>query len=502
LNLVKLYKAILESLFVQANETGLLSWTMGDQSKPLMVGDRRLTLPIDEQLGRPNPAIILFHPLSESSTRGESKVLQKMMALVRLRLVSSLSELLQDVTNLCADEDRNRKLSPEASVALTCLPSADEKTVDAMDRILEVCATDPGKLVKIYLKRGGIYHGKKMSRVAVVSFPIYDEFERDDRTIFGVKLRKNDYIGFKKLLEYLLPKIDENEGYNAGSNSMEAPYLDSLVQAYLKVARDLNRIVDVHRKHLRDAELAEIDISWEEDARDWSYYRDEIPPLEDSMGTVIGSLPDAVTNAVEATVSGTSASLFPNRVARAGADLLDRPTPAERVPTPEPAHQAPATRSHAAAARVEEVEEPEQAGRGIRSVTDIVNAARRGFQPEPAYAAHGHHPHPGHPAPGYPMAVPAVPPGEYPGYNRGVRQNYHQPAPAYGGYGAVPANPYGGYAAAPAMTQEQAAQLAVANAYGTMAPAPGYGGYPAPAPAYGYHQPAPGYVHNTYPHAV
>lgn len=501
MNLVKLYKAILESLFVQANESGLLSWTMGDQSKPLMVGDRRLTLPVDEQLGRPNPAIILFHPLSESSTRGESKVLQKMMALVRLRLVSSLSELLQDVTNLCADEDRNRKLSPEASVALTCLPSADEKTVDAMDRILEVCATDPSKLIKIYLKRGGIYHGKKMSRVAVVSFPIYDEFERDDRTIFGIKLRKNDYVGFKKLLEYLLPKIDENEGYNAGSNSMEAPYLDSLVQAYLKVARDLNRIVDVHRKHLRDAELAEIDITWEEDARDWSYYRDEIPPLEDSMGTVIGSLSDTVTNAVEATVSGASGSLFPNRMARAGADLLDRATPAERVQVPaEPEHHVPATRGHAAAARTEEPEAPAETGRGIRSVTDIVNAARRGFQPEPAHGVHHGH-HPGYPAHGYPQAAPAVPPGEYPGYSRGVRQHYHQPAPGYGGgYGTVPAQPYG-YGAAPAMTPEQAAQMAVANAYGNAAPPPGYG-YPAPAPAYGYAAPAPGYGHNTYPHAV
>ncbi len=510
-----LYKPLLQSVNAVADEAGLLTWQEGDQpGRPLIIDERRMALPVREQLSRPNPAVILFHPLSESTTRGESKVLQKLMSLIRLRLGSSLLSLLNYSTQLCADHDTNRKLSPEASVMLACLPEADKRTVEDMESILAALEADPDKLVKIYLKRGGHYHGKKMSRVAVVTFPVWGQFEDDTRSVYGVNLRKKDYVGFKKLLEWILPQIDENEGYNAGSMAMTAPYLDSLVQSYLKVARDINRAAKTILKQLADPDSVLIDIDWEEDARDLSVYRDDIPALEDSMGTPVNAQGVETTAAAVQAVTAGASTLFPKKMT-AGADALlaDRPA----TGGDEFAHRRPAHHTAAATPAPAAEEDTGRVG-GVRSVTEVM-ALRRQQQEEaqraamgypPAgqhghmHPAHGHHPHHAPQHHYAPTPAPAAP-GEYPGYHRGVPVQPMNAGYGYNtGYGTAP-----GYGYQNAVAVDPNA-MGAANAYGTVAapnPYAAYGGYgqPAPAPGYGGYgggYPAPGVPYGGYPSAV
>lgn len=419
--LVNLYKSILASLGVFADEDGFLTLQLdGEDSDepglPMMVDGRRLALPTPELLRRgKNPEVIPFHPVSESYSRGESKVFQHLKKLTVIRVQQVLVTLLGQLTHISVDRDRHNSLSPTAHKVLDALPEADQRTLDDMTSILERLKRDAPPLFSLYVKRGGELHGRTMHRVAVSSWPIMELFDTDDGKILGVKVRKKDQRGYLQLLRYILPHIEEKEGYNAGSMSNVCPYLDCLVQAFVRIARDFNAITSVHRQQLGQAyELTTIDLSWEDSARDWSVYREEIPPLEDSVG---GTLP----------ANGQAAA------------------------APQPASTAPAP------ARVEAQAKP------ARTVEDILNATQRPpvYQPQPVYQQ-----------PVYQQPT-VTPTGDYPGYYRGVPIR-PQPSP-YGGY----------YQQQPVMSPQQIEAMNAANAYGPPQGAPmmppmnvGYPGYP------------------------
>lgn len=397
MQLVDLYRRILQSLQVEVDEHNLLSFAYNDIRQPLTIEDRRLALPTREILNMGMSAdIVPFHPLSESHARGESKVLQKLKSLVTVRLSQVLAELLHDLTEIAADTKRHSKLSPKAQLLLSAMPEADERTVKDMDRILEAMGKDPNrKLVSLYLKRGGHYHGRKMSRVAVINFPIFAEFENENRSVFGVSLRKKDFIAFKNLFLYLLPDLEEPDGYNAGSMSLVAPYLDSLIQSYVKVARALNAVSEVQKKHLEDFDSVYIDISWEEDVRDWGVYRDEIPPLADSMGVPLQD---------EGAPAAQPAAQAPEQV-------TIPVTHFQNAPQSQPqATSLPKIGMHKSA---EELEQERQNNNQPQRTIDDILAANN-----PMYAAQRQmqQPAPTQVAPQMPQA----PTGDYPGYHRGV----------------------------------------------------------------------------------
>jgi hypothetical protein len=287
MELSKLYQAILASLNVVADESGLLSLVYGNQSFPTTVEGKRLVLPTPEVLRSGiGPQIIAFHPLSENILRGESPVFRKLKQFITSKLTVVISELLEAFTEITSDHSRHPKLTPDQKELLLALPDADEKTYQTLIKIFEAMKEDhKRKLISVYLKRGGKIKLEKYSRTAIVTFPILSEFENDDGTIYGVKCRKKDFIGFAKLFEYLLPNAD-NSGYSFGSNDSDVPYFDALIRAFLNVANQLNSRIDLFGKHLKNGRELHIDTSWAHpDHLRWSKYRDLIPVLNGNDGT-------------------------------------------------------------------------------------------------------------------------------------------------------------------------------------------------------------------------
>lgn len=329
--LLKLYEGLLSSLDLQVDDQGLVSFAAEDGLFPVKVGDRRLALPTEKLLRSGQwDGLQPFHPLSEHILRGESAVLKKLRTAINIRLSTVISGLLTQLVELGADTSRHKRLSPKASELLSHLKDADPKSVAAMERILEETSPEgPNKIISIYLKRGGIFKGTRHQRVAVVSFPIYGELDTDGAgyTVFGIKLRKKDFVAFRELFLFLLPDAFDLESYSAASQSNDAPYFDSLIHAYFNVATQLNRVVKDFTKYLTMPEDLFTDLSWIELASDLSEYRNLIPALPGNEGTHDGkedtstttttalttttAVPEKVSDTVAKTVdSSSSSSLF------------------------------------------------------------------------------------------------------------------------------------------------------------------------------------------------
>lgn len=302
MNIHHFYENLLKSLNIVADENGLLSVRNDEgELRPVIIDEKRLTLPLPEILRSGEWGNrIAFHPLSENVLRGTSPVIEKLSTAIRFRLMYTIAGIMMNLVEAAANRGGHSKINPKAASFLQTMPDADEKSVEAMAKILQNIDTDPNfRLISIYLKRGGSYNGERVNRLAKVSFPILKEFERADGTVFGIKLRKKDLIGFKELFNYILPDCDKTETYSGVGTSLVAPYFQSIVDAYIKVATQLNSIIHLQRKQLDDEEFLRIDLDWEPVFLEFEKYRDFIPPLAGNEGALTTEEPTSKTQSAQ-----------------------------------------------------------------------------------------------------------------------------------------------------------------------------------------------------------
>ena len=226
--LVDLYKAILVSMGCVI-EDEMVSFSAPDGNIPITIDNKRLVIPTTDVLraSRWNEWIA-FHPICESVVRGESPVLKRTRVIANLRLNTVLTILLQELLGIAADVSRHSQLSPGQLAMLSEIPDASQKTVDALDKVLDAVSSEGSKtLVSIYLKRGGVIDKQKYRRSAIVTFPILEELESETSEVYGVKMSKKDKATLRALFNWIIPKAAVGETsmeYSYGSSSDVAPY--------------------------------------------------------------------------------------------------------------------------------------------------------------------------------------------------------------------------------------------------------------------------------------
>lgn len=454
MRLLSLYKSILESLNVQADNLGLLTHRSFDgQTEPVSVTvegkSRRLVLPSPEMLSSGlSQEVVAFHPLSEVSNRGESEVFKRLKTLVSLRLTMTLMVLLEDLTELAANKSAHASLPPKLHGLLEAMPNADQKLLESVQAIL-AAAVQGGKnrLINLYMKRGGTHQGRNWSRLAVVSFPILEELDNPDRKVFGVQLRVKDVPQIKALFDLVLPNSDIAGTYNAASDSMDAPYFEALMLAYAKLGAALNAMIKIGGKHIEDGNELKMDLKWVNELADIAEMRFEIPALDGNKGISLKSAsqePEVETAAAHQ--PHVAASVPAQQQAQvAGGPAPQRTLPDEQTDSIKTGFSSEQLRANMAAMSHrnpaqetfqklgQPVQPPQYESTGKR-FSDIVGSqpaapVQPGY-PAPGYAAPAY-PAPGYPAPGYPTSgYPA------PGYYQAT-PGYPAAAPAY-----VPVDPF------------------------------------------------------------
>lgn len=305
---LELYDRVVTGMAWEA-DAGEISCVVGTDNgeivrEPVTIGDKILHMPTKEFLANPDwERYIAFHPLSENPMRGESEVQRVMTRYMGANFNTTLAVLMEGLIRVAADTDNHRKLSAAASECLDAVPKADSKSVKDMEKILKLLdkeslrdigkiidsmgTTSRRKLINVYLKRGGTYKGKEHGRVCVVEFPFLSEEVSDDetRSIFGVKLRVNDYKGFRKLFGFIVNTMEPNsEMYNSGTNTMTAPYFTAMLETWFKVAERLNKVIRTYQKYVPELADLKYDTSWKAALEDFTELARLIPPLDGNVG--------------------------------------------------------------------------------------------------------------------------------------------------------------------------------------------------------------------------
>ncbi len=348
------YKSILESTGVKIGDDGLVSVSLGKDEAgnekliPYEVGKerksmRRLALPINDVLRSADwKSVIAFHPMSENILKGESPILKCLNSLMVARLGSVALRLMGQLLYIGANTSYHGKLTPKQSELLIHLQNANESTIKVFNRLIDKIRLVPveneedTRLLKIFLKRGGVWKGSKRARVAVVNFPLLEEFAKGDNTIYGVKMSNKDKECILNLINFIFPEAGDVDGYSFGSDSQIAPYFHALLHAYGNVAGRLNSIVKEFKKHLKDADELTTDLSWVSVAADLTPYRSSIPSLDGNEGDVEDRPAE-----MEAPKQITAAAIGQS-IANAAASTPVRQQPVVPVAQPQQVVQAPA----------------------------------------------------------------------------------------------------------------------------------------------------------------
>lgn len=283
-NLIQIYKDILSTAWMSANEKGVISRMVDPETgekSPVMIEDntdnkkkKTAVLPIKENLvGLDNSEFLVIHPLNENPSKPASPVVDFLRRMMSVRLNWVLSTMLPELLVFASSPAKHDLLKPEQLDILTCLADAGKDSASKFLKLLEASKAKNGHfatIVSVYLTRGGVVNEKTYHRAAIVKFTLYEELVKagSDNVVMGVKLSKKDRDLFKKLFERVIPGIDNPQHYSTGSNANVAPFMDSMMNTFLKLFSITNDMVENYRVVFSIPDLMIVPMEWSDELMD------------------------------------------------------------------------------------------------------------------------------------------------------------------------------------------------------------------------------------------
>jgi len=356
------YTQILSALDVTVTEDGTaVMQGVGDTLRPVTVSnDEVMVLPTEARLKSGDWAGVQpFHPISENALRGESVVLKKLRILAAARVTSTVQTAMHMLVSIAADTKLHGKLSPAASKFLDHATKADAKTIDKVKAVMDkVSISGDHRLVAFYFNRPGEQKKSSYTRSCRVDFPVFDEFNHKEHTVFGVKMRIADKEVLKGLFQWLFDVDDETmfdtqalfDLYGAGTQTLTVPYFTTLMQSYAKLAKQLNKKLKLFSKTHGDlVKELHIDTEWTAELDDLAKYRDIIPPLRGNEGATAshpGKRAGAEIESGTASVTAAPVHRRPSMALGESVGSAGQETPSIPQPQQQPQQQAPVPPPH------------------------------------------------------------------------------------------------------------------------------------------------------------
>ena len=283
-NLIQIYKDILSTAWMSANEKGVISRLIDPETgekSPVMIEDntdnkkkKTAVLPIKENLvGLDSNEFLVIHPLNENPSKPASPVVDFLRRMMSVRLNWVLSTMLPELLVFASSPAKHDLLKPEQLDILTCLADAGKDSASKFLKLLEASKAKNGHfatIVSVYLTRGGVVKEKTYHRAAIVKFTLYEELIKagSDNVVLGVKLSKKDRDLFKKLFERVIPGIDNPQHYSTGSNANVAPFMDSMMNTFLKLFSITNDMVENYKVVFSIPNLMTVPMEWSDELMD------------------------------------------------------------------------------------------------------------------------------------------------------------------------------------------------------------------------------------------
>lgn len=270
-DMLDFYRTVLLSVNVKPNEHGALDHytTWGSEPRPLMVDGKRLMLPTRDNMRSGDKDMILFHPLSEATDRGESPVFHQLKDLVLTKIAVTLTLLMrtvleQSMTSVEKVQLTSKqieflgKVSPEHDLQLKLIKNVEKALITGAQ------TKEPqNRLCTIYIKRDAKPYGsdEKYKRAAVVSFPLIREFLKEPEKVAGQTFAGYERKAIANVLRLLVPNADQDDYYSVFNNPTHAPTFSILMQAWQQLALQLNKSLDIFSNFLPESEQS-INLDW------------------------------------------------------------------------------------------------------------------------------------------------------------------------------------------------------------------------------------------------
>lgn len=287
------YSALMSDLLIEdVTDDGRMSIIYDpEKPQPLNIGGKRLTFPLKDVLkaGKKDDQII-FHPLSENITRGESDVIKSLRDLIQWRVQSIAQILLDQMGRVAASPSEHKGLGPKASKYLQLIPDMDEKTYAALSKLLKRVSPDPTRrLISITMRQGSKSKDDGVLRSVSVHFPPFEDFARDDLEVFEMSMpSKKAKARLAKLFEIVFGDEETRKSFSYGSSNMEAPYFHALLTVFNRLGEHFNNLVTTHAKLLGTELAAEmmLKLDWVPAMEDFAHLRAVVPPQVGNEGAV------------------------------------------------------------------------------------------------------------------------------------------------------------------------------------------------------------------------
>ncbi len=347
-NLITLYKDILSTAWMTANEKGVVRRLIDPETGEKAVvtiedntdnkKKKTAVLPLPENLvGLDSNEFLVIHPLSENPSKPASPVVDYLRRMMSVRLNWVLSTMLPELLVFASNPSKHDLLKPEQLDILTCLADVGKESASKFLKLLEASKVKNGHfstIVSVYLTRGGVVRDKTYHRAAIVKFTLYEELIKagTDNVVLGVKLSKKDRELFKKLFERVIPGLDDPHHYSTGSNANVAPFMDSMMNTFLKLFSITNDMVENYKVVFSIPELMVAPMEWSDAILDI-----------DSLSSVVRLVPPQRGNEGDSRVdeqlrgehSANMGNFKSTAEKDAGGNSFQRPQPV--APTPAPA---------------------------------------------------------------------------------------------------------------------------------------------------------------------
>lgn len=344
MNLLELYSNLLQTAGMTHTQDGTVNTILTGESEPALIKGKRLVLPTKQQLTSADwQHRVVFHPLAENILKGDTEVTSYYRKALASRLNLVFTFHMLNLLRIAASPSEHKHLRAKQTAYLVEMRDVDEKTYDNFVKLLNrINTTDEGDYDFVYftVRRNGKVKDVTYPRVGVVLFPFYDALQKaENNTVAGVKLRVKDLNAFKKLCEYIMPGLENPEGYYVGSDSKIAPHFSALMRSAIQVVSNLNEITSTFFKE-EDEEFQKQLITG-----DWVELMEDLTPIVNDIRLI----PNQDTPAQE-TATGSQLEM---PEAPQPQPVVMQPQPAQPVyqqpvaqPVVQPApHPAPASNS-------------------------------------------------------------------------------------------------------------------------------------------------------------
>lgn len=319
------YKKLGQAINMIMKEDGKFEFLFNDKLVPILIEGKHLTNPITTFLRNPNPnELIAFHPLCESVSTTESPVLHKLRQLMQYRLQSVISILAEELIILSLATDKHEALSTKQMEPLILLGDVKKGILPKIRNVIKE-SSNATEGLSLYVKRGGKIGKREFSRICAARVGFLSNVNAETQHIAGIKCTKNEYKQILALYQYILPDINDG-GFNVGSNSQSAPSFSALLECFIKIAKQLNKITKRYRSCIKDAEEIDIYLGFADDMDDMARMAALIPSLQGNTGEPINPVKESP---VEEAISRTPQAI---------PDCLNDTAPASTQPVqaPEP----------------------------------------------------------------------------------------------------------------------------------------------------------------------